>query len=205
MPRKTTILIIILAVITGVLIFLAVKSDTIKNPLSMPEVITPSPSAILPYATLTFSKDSFDISTLSATQTIDILINSGNKPVAGAQVELTYDPKVFTNVKLIPADQPFFGKDSVVLINAVDPTQGRISYAVGISEDGQEKVGQGTLVRLNFTANKFAGVSQSTINFLSKSAVTTLQSRGSVLKYSIPLLVTLSTPKPSIPTAPVNQ
>lgn len=192
MPRKTTILIVILAIITGVLIFIAVKSDTLKDTLTKPAAITPSPVSTQPYATLSFSTASLDISALSGTQTVDIIINSNNMPVAGAQVELTYDPKIFTNVKLTPSPLPFFGKDSMVLINSVDSAQGRISYAAGISVDGQEKIGQGTLVRLSFTANKFAGVSQSTISFLSKSAITTLQSHGSVLKETTPIQVILT-------------
>lgn len=198
MPRKTTILIVILAAITGILIFLAVRNETIQR-----SIVTnnndPTPTiGSVPYSTLSFSQPFLDVSTGSATQTVDIVIDTAGKPVAGAQVELSYDPQVITNVRLIPATDPFFGPASTVLINSVDQEQGRISYAVGISASGEEVTGQGTLVRMSFTVNRFAGVGTTLIAFLPKSAVTTLASPSSVLSEAISLQLLLVPPSPAL-------
>lgn len=194
MPRKTTILIVILAAVTGILIFLAVRNESALNQITTSNTAqTPSPTVMQSYALLGFSTNTLDATNVS-TQTVDIVIDTAGKPVAGAQIELSYDPAVFTNVRLLPAAQPFFGKNAAVLINSVDQEQGRISYAVGIAADDTEKVGNGTIVRLSFTASRNASIPSSPISFLSKSAVTTLSSSESVLLHTSPLQVILTPP-----------
>lgn len=196
MPKKTTILIVILAVITGILIFLAVRSDQ-SQLLTGKNKPNPAPTVakVQPYASLSFSLPVLDLTAKAAYQTIGITIDTGNKPVTGVQVELSYDPKVFTNVSIAqPIQNPFFGKNAMVLIKNVDATQGRVSYAVGISPQETEKIGIGTIATLSFTANKFAGVSTSQITFLPKSQVTTLSATTSVLRNAESLQVILTAP-----------
>lgn len=195
MPKKTTILIVILAIITGVLIYLAVRSDQSFQTTSNTTLPTPTPVVVKAYADLSFSTNPVDVSKSSTAQVIDIVINTNGKPVSGAQVELSYDPKVLTNVTLTPAlRNPFFGANPVVLINNVDPTQGRISYAIAISNTDTEKTGSGSIATLGFTVNKFSGASFSQITFLPKSAVTTFSSQSSVLNISTPLQIVVSQP-----------
>jgi len=195
MPKKTTILIVILAIITGVLIYLAVRSDQSLQTNTNTTPPTPSPVVVKAYANLSFSTNPVDVSKGSAAQTIDIVINTNGKPVSGAQIELSYDPKVLTSVTLTPALlNPFFGANPVVLINNVDPTQGRISYAIAVSNTDSEKTGSGSIATLGFTVNKFAGSTFSQITFLPKSAVTTFSSQASVLNVSTPLQIVVSQP-----------
>lgn len=196
MPKKTTILIIILAIITGVLIFLAVRSDqSLQTNVTPVTTVKPTPVTIKPYANLTFSLNPLDVSKSATAQSIDIIIDTNGKPVSGAQVELYYDPKVLTNLKLTPALQsPFFGANPVVLINSVDSAQGRVSYAVAVSNSDTEKTGKGSVATLSFTINKFAGAAFSQITFLPKSAVTTFSSQSSVLNISTPLQIIVSQP-----------
>jgi hypothetical protein len=196
MPKKTTILIVILALITGILIFLAVRSDKTQNFINDNfQKATPTVAVVKPYANLSFSPPVVSLANGQVNQTVNITLDTAGKPVSAAQVELTYDPKVITNVKLNPPQiNPLFGPNPVVLINSVDPSQGRISYAVGISASDDEKVGNGAIATLTFTINKFAGVPTSQIAFLPKSAVTTLSTQGSVLNTSTPLQITLTTP-----------
>jgi hypothetical protein len=203
MPKKTTILILILAVITGVLIFLAVRNDKTQEIVVKPQLPTVKPTATpMPYATLSFSVANLDLSTVAInTQTVDILIDTNGKPVFGAQVELSYDPKVFYNVSIIKTPDSFFGPDAVVLINNVDLTQGRVSYAVALPSSGNEKAGKGVIATLSFSANKFAGVSNAQVTFLPKSTVTSLQTSGSILEKTTPLSVIL-TSTPTITKVP---
>lgn len=197
MPRKTTILIVLLAAITGLLIFLAIRNENSSTQTTVQE--TPEPTIVTAYATLGFSSGVIDVSNQSATQTVDVLIDTNQKPTAGAQIELSYDPVVFTSVKILPAENPFFGNDAQVLISNVDQKQGRVSYAVGLGANDIERSGTGTVVRLSFTVNKSAGVSSSLITFLDKSAVTTWSSpQSSVLLSASPLQVILVSSSPSI-------
>ena len=196
MPRKTTILIVILAAITGILIFLAVRSDTTMQLVNKTPEPTPT-TAPEPYASLDFGTSLLDISLLSANQTVDVVLDTNNKPVAGVQVELSYDPTVLSNVRLIPAQQAFFGPSSQVLISAVDSEQGRISYATAISAQGSEVSGRAVIVRIGFTANKSKGVQGTLISFLTKSAVTTLASQNSVLKSTTPLQIKRTASQPA--------
>lgn len=194
MPKKTTILIIILAVITGILIFLALRNDKTQEIVVKPNLPTVKPTTTpAPYATLSFSVANLDLSTVAInSQTVDILIDTNNRPVSGVQVELSYNPKVISNVTIIPATPPFFGLDQFVAINSVDATQGRVSYAVGIPLQGTEKIGKGVIATLSFSVNKFAGVSNASVTFLPKSTVTSLQTSGSILSQTTPLSVILT-------------
>jgi hypothetical protein len=201
MPKKTTILIIILAIITGVLIYLAVRSDQTLQTRTTTVPPTPTPVTVKAFADLSFSTNPVDVSKSSTAQVIDITINTNGKSVSGAQVELSYDPKVLTNVTLTPAlRNPFFGANPVVLINNVDPTQGRISFAIAVGNNESEKTGTGSIATLGFTVNKFSGATFSQVTFLPKSAVTTFKSQSSVLNISTPLQIIVSQPPVASPT-----
>jgi hypothetical protein len=196
MPKKTTILIVILAIITGILIVVAIRSDQTQEfgkKLMTNGAATATPVVIRPYASLYFSTPLIDITRGTTAQAVDIMVDAKDKSVAGAQVELTYDPTVITNVTLTPlVPNQFFGKNPIVLINSVDKTQGRISYAISISLNDSEKTGRGSIGQLSFTVNKFSGVPSTRITFLPKSAVTTQATKFSVLDTTTPLQIVLA-------------
>ena len=198
MPKKTTILIVILALVTGVLIFLAVRSDQGHNLLSTDQGEA-TPTQVQPFASLSFENPLLDASTGPTTQAVNIVIDTLGKPAAGAQIELSYNPAVLTNVSVKTPQTSFFGANPSVLINTGDPTQGRIAYAVGISASDAEKSGNGTLATITFTVNRLAGVATTNLTFLPKSAVTTLSAQGSILNTSTPLEIRL-TPLPTSAT-----
>ena len=191
MPKKTTILIVILAIITGFLIYLAIKSDNAQtNVYKTQAEITPTPT-IQPYTTFSFSPPQLDMTNSSAAQSVDVTIDTAGKPVSTAQIEFLYDPKVITKVSFAKAKTPFFGVDQNVLIDKIDPTQGRASYVVGIPLQGAEKIGNGTVVSLKFTVVKVAEMATSTISFTSKSAATTLSTQKPILQNTTPLTIIL--------------
>src|SRR5438876_502062 len=104
MPKKTTLLILILTVVTGALIYLAVQSDknaqkiqqTIKPPIIK---TTPAVHVVEKTATVYFSVSSVNATT-SVPVSVDLMVNSGKSSITGVQVELTFDPKVLTNVSI---------------------------------------------------------------------------------------------------------
>lgn len=195
MPKKTTILIVILAIVTGILIFLAVRSDQGQNLLSNDQATTPT--QVQPYASMSFENPTLDASTGPATQSVNILIDTAGKPIAGAQIELSYNPSVLTDVVVKTPQVSFFGANPNILINSVDSAQGRISYAVGMSATETEKSGKGTLATITFTVNRLAGATTTSLTFLPKSAVTTLSSQGSILNATAPLEIKLISPSPT--------
>ena len=204
MPKKTTILILILTAVTGVLLFLAVSEG--RKPQAPKATITPTKKQVQKTARVFFSPQNIDLSsaTGSAVSTVDILVDTGGSQIAGVQVEAQYDPKSLTNLSLIPAadSQGFFGNQANILFNEIIPATGRISFAIGISPNQSPKNGVGKIATLNFQRNFNATSSATSINFLDKTIVTILGENESVLKESLPLNITLSqSTSPFVPLA----
>ena len=204
MPRKTTILILILATVTGILLFLAVSEG--KKPQAPKATITPTKTQVQKTARIFFSPQNIDLSsaTGSAVSTVDILVDTGGSQIAGVQIEAQYDPKSLTRLGLIPAadSQGFFGNQANILFNEIIPATGRISFAIAISPDQSPKNGVGKIATLNFQRNFYATSSATTINFLDKTLVTILGENESVLKEALPLNITLSSPITQPPYIP---
>ena len=194
MPKKTTILILILALITGILLFLAIT----ENKKSGAPTITPVPTKkpVEKTAKVFFNPQNIDLSsgTASPTSTVDLLIDTGNQEIVGVQIEAQYDPKSLANLKLTPALDlaSFFGSSAIVLFNDVNQTTGRISYAVAISPKVQTKKGIGKIATVSFS-KAFSAEGTTTVSFLDKTIVTILGENESVLKESVALNITLST------------
>src|SRR3989344_838832 len=186
MPKKTTILILILATVTGILLFLAVT----ENKKSGAPTITPVPTKkpVEKTAKVFFNPQNIDLSsgTASPTSTVDLLIDTGNQEIVGVQIEAQYDPKSLANLKLTPALDlaSFFGSSAIVLFNDVNQTTGRISYAVAISPKVQTKKGIGKIATVSFS-KAFSAEGTTTVSFLDKTIVTILGENESVLKESV--------------------
>lgn len=193
MNKKTLILIIVLALVTGILMFLAITNDkrrTGESPIGISPTAEPS---MAPYANLSFSADTLDLTTSnSTTESVDVIIDTKGKPVFGAQIELKYDPEVITDVVITNPAGSFFGANADVKINSVDEQLGRVSYGIALSQQADEKSGTGVVIRLNFKVNKDSGAESSTITFLPKSQVTSLQTPSTILNQTKPLNLILS-------------
>jgi hypothetical protein len=193
MPKKTTTLILILAAVTGILLFLAI-SET-RKPSETPAVVTPTKKPVVKTAKVFFNPQNLDLSAGSAspTSTIDIMVDTGGAAITGVQTELQYDPKAITNVRMTPATDAtsLFGTTASVLFCDVDePTPGRISCALAISPTQSPKTGIGKVATLSFQ-KAINAPATTTINFLDKTLVTILGENESVLKESMPLNITL--------------
>jgi hypothetical protein len=206
MPRKTTILILILAAVTGLLLFLAVTEGRKPQPPKQ-ETAVPVKEPVQKTARVFFSPQNIDLSSGAATpaSTVDLLIDTGGQEIVGVQIEIQYDPQSLSNLRLTPAlDQvSFFGPSAVVLFNEANPATGRISYAVAISPNEQAKTGIGKVAAVSFS-KAFNAQGTTSIRFLDKTIVTILGENESILKESLPLNVTLSarlTPPPLPPAS----
>lgn len=194
MPRKTLILILILAAVTGILIFLAITSQTSKQPITT-QAPAPTIKSAEKTAKVLFNPQNIDLSTTAAspTSSVDILVDSGGADISGVQVELQYDPKALTNVIITPAvdETSFFGNSGSILFNDVKRDTGRISYAVAISAGQAGKKGVGKIATLTFS-KAFGGPVSTQVTFLDKTLVTVLGANESALKETVPLNITLS-------------
>lgn len=191
MPKKTTILIAVLAVVTVILLFFAVTSGQ-KTPN---EIFKPPQQTkkVAKTATVFFRPQNVDLST-STTATVDVMVDSGPSEISGVQVEAEFDPSVISSVTLTPAaDQSsFFGPGAVILLNEIKTTTGRVSYATAIDAGQAAKRGVGKIAGLTIQKAPGAQGTSTTINLLDSTAVTVLGESESVLKNATPLTITLT-------------
>jgi len=193
MPKKTTILIVVLAIVTAVLLFLAVTQGS--KQITNNQSATPTPHVVAKTAKVFFNPQNVDLAGSSATpESVDIMVDTGNGEAAGVQAEMQFDPTALTNVKLVPASDAsgFFGAGANVLFNDVNPTTGRISYAIAIGPSQASKKGVGKIATLTFQKSFNATGSATKINFLDKTLVTVLGENESVLKETSPLNITFT-------------
>lgn len=212
MPTRTAILIVILALVTGILVYLAVTSQNARRAPTTQNLI-PTEKPVEKTAQVFFNPQNVDISNNSTTSalTVDIMVDSGGQDITGVQAELQFDPKALVNVKLLPGTDAvsFFGSNVSVLFNDVNTQTGRISYATAIPLGGTPKKGVGKIATLTFQ-KAYGAPSSTQVVFLDKSLVTILGANESALKSTAPLNIVLSqtpsgfTPStiPSVPVTP---
>lgn len=204
MPRKTTIFIAILAVVTAILVILAIQNE--QSPLRTTETTTtPTPTADIPKTTnVTFLPTKID-ATSGLPLSVDIVADTNTDQISGIQLELQYDPKLLTNVKIAKPDTSLFGaaNNYTVLFSEVNPALGRISYAVAIQPTQSPISGVGKVATITFqraTQTDATPSVQTTISFIDKTMVTKLNETQTVLNKTNSLTVQLVTP-PTTPTA----
>lgn len=196
LPRKTLLLIGILATLAVVLvasaIWLSANKPEVFPPLSQ---TTPTPN-VPKTALLEFSPSSINMVNLpNSPVTINIMAGSDTQKITGVQTEIVYDPAVVTNVKLLPptADTALFKAGSLQLFNSNDPVKGVLSYAVAINLDGTGVTGTGSIGQLSFTVIK-GTVPTTAITFGGNTIVTSEGVQGSILKTSTPLTIQIAAP-----------
>lgn len=199
MPKKTTLLIVILAVVTGLLLFLALVST--QSPGLKTNV--PEKKLVEKTAKVNFSPQAFSLT--DAAGAVDINVDTGGGDITGVQAEMQYDTKALTNVKLLPdvSGESFFGPRAVVLINEVNTATGRISFVIAINTGDEPRKGTGKIATLTFRKAPNAPASTQ-VNFLDKTLVTKLGVEESVLKETMPLNVTIPSGTTSNPPTTGN-
>lgn len=192
-PTKTFLLIIVLALITGFLLFLALRIQ--KNQVS---ISTPTVTEILPQTDISLLEPTASkTAKLKSEFKSEIQIDTGQNKVTTVQLELSYNPKVLGSVDI--ASGSFF-LNPTVLLKKIDPVGGTISYALSASDE-KGISGKGILAILTFTP--VAGQSGETqISFLPKTQVTAENLLQSALKSTTAIVFSLGpTLMPSQPPA----
>jgi hypothetical protein len=164
MPHKTLILIGILALITIILLGIALLGFSNTNkPAQQIKVLQTTLSVLEPVAS-------------SSAYTANVTLTTERKKATAVQIELTYDPKVLTNVDIKPGS---FFPNPTILSKKIDTVKGRISYVLGIGLGQKSVNGNGTVAVLSFTPLLKSGIT--TIAFLPTSKVTVVGEIPSVL------------------------
>ncbi len=184
MPKKTLILILLLVVATVGLLALALLPN-VKPPLGTKPTVTPA----LTYAQTTLSL-STPVTTALNSYSTNVLISSGSNKTTAIQLEISYDPKVLTNVAIQPGT---FFTTPAVLLKKIDTVSGRISYALGISPSQKPTGGNGTVATITFSTVPGTTVTQTPINFELKTAATAIGYAQSVIKGTQGVLFVLPT------------
>ncbi len=199
-PKQTLAFVTFLIAVTLVLLGLAVYTQKVGVPTPVTEKPT-SPTYAHTSLKLTPPKNT---PSLPSTYSTDVTITTNGDKVTAAQLELSYDPKVLTNVDIKPGT---FIKNPVVLLKKVDQANGRISLAIGIPLGQNGLAGKGIVATITF--NEVPTATGSTIlDFLPKTAVTAEGVAQSVLKSSTGSLFFVNqveSPTPAATLAPVGE
>ncbi|MGH7246026.1 MAG: cohesin domain-containing protein [Candidatus Levyibacteriota bacterium] len=208
MPRKTMLLIVFLALVTGLLVYAAlyVQNGPTSKTATTTVAMSPTPTPVPAHTILTMSQHALQTGILQSSSSaaapsgnaVDVNIDSSDNSILGLQLELSYDPAVLGNVTLTPGT--FFPNASILYKN-IDQKNGRISYVLGIQPTGKAIVGQGTVATISYTILPTATGTATKIDFLPKTMVTAEGYQVSMLKSAIG--ITLSLPQKS-PTTTQN-
>ncbi len=208
MPKKTTILIVILLLFTVGLVYIAIRTEN-----QSPPDITEAPASeediiptINPQTDISFSPSSIDTSTATtAAHIVDVMVDTNGQNISGVELQLSYDPTVLANVSIAPTENNLFGENPGVLVNSVEPDLGRITFIIALgSLDAEEVSGAGTIATLRFNT-LYSALNSTEITVLPKTTVRTLQSTNSLLRAAQPLTImlpTASSPAPITTTEP---
>jgi hypothetical protein len=193
--KKTTLLIIGLAVLTIFFLVLAINPNLFFPSKTLVMSPTPTPT---PYAqtSLVLSPIVATGSASSTISSISINIDTSINKVTAVQLELGFDPQVVKNLAVKAGS---FFTSPVELIKDVNNTTGRVSYALGISPTDKPISGKGQVAILTFNlVAPLTGVTNNpttTISVLPKSLVTAQGVTQSVLMNSYQLTIPVSAPR----------
>lgn len=148
MSKRTLILIAFLAVLTAFFIYLAV-SQVKPQPTGTPQATVPTTKPVPAYSTVMLSPAKVSLTGTSGSITVMIDTGKGDKTnaVTAVQLEMQYDPKMLTGVTITPGT---FIPNGVPLVNTIDKTTGKITYALAIPPSGSGKSGSGTIATIQF-------------------------------------------------------
>jgi len=180
MSIRTLLLIIVLSVVAGVAVFMAVspKNETPQGASQSFELQQPTKAPNVSFTTLSLLPNPLTILTSSAS--VDVSIDTQTNKVTAVQLEISYDPKMLTNVAIAPGT---FFDNPIVLLKKIDQQKGIITFALAISPSQTAKMGTGSVATITFTSNLVTGT-KTEIKILPETLVTAEGVSSSVLKSS---------------------
>jgi len=153
--NKSILLVVGLVILTAVLLVL---SFMVKKSSPAPTATTKT-QASFAQTDLSISENPRTASTSGSYET-DVNITTGANKITGAELVLSYDPKVLTNVDIKPGS---FITSPTVIQKKIDSTQGTITLIFGTAQGAKGVSGTGQLAVISFTKTSAVDTD---INFL---------------------------------------
>lgn len=170
-PAKTLGLVVVLATITGLLVFYAMSPQAyIQQNESKKVAETIQDTSLFVEPAIKYE---------DATYSSTVSINTNSNKVTAVQLELSFDPLVLKDVEIFPMD---FFTDPIELIKTIDEENGRVSYAISIPQQTEGIMGAGNLAKISYNIASKSGQIQTYIKFLPKTEVSSENTTVSVLK-----------------------
>lgn len=191
MSKKTLALIAGLTVLTLVLVILALNiGQQVPGPQDSETAVSEEPTPTIPAHTL-INLSPNPVTLTAGTATVEVMIDTSDNMVTGTQFDLVYDPKVFNfgGIK-----QGTFFTSALILINDVDRTNGKVTYALGLTpaQIKNPKSGSGTVATITLTRRSTAPTTGSSELKLENVLVSAKGIGPSVLKQAKGTTVNLS-------------
>lgn len=185
-PAKTLGLIIFLALITGLLVYIALlpQKGLRENP-SAQEVSKENEAVEDTFLSIEEAQND-----TNRNRVYNVNIDTGKNKVTGVQLELVFDPNVLRNVEISALD---FLPGSIELLNNIDVNNGRISFALTIPPDEEGVSGIGSIAQISFSLSSQSAL-PTFINFLPKTEVSAQNITSSVLKEAFDAEIDFITP-----------
>jgi hypothetical protein len=188
MPKKTLALISGLVVVTIVLFIIALRAGQQSSAPSIPAGQQAQPTAAVPaHTVLQFSQNPLNVAPGQVGH-VDITMDTSDNNVTAVQLELGYDPRIISNVKVTPG--PLFS-NPVVLINKNNPVAGRYTYAFGITPNSPAVKGTGVVATVTFTPLYGSTGKDMQLGLLPTTLVTARGVAQSVLKSATGTVITV--------------
>lgn len=205
-PLKTAGLIVALALLAGILYYIALLP---QNPRSQ----TGSQEARVPATTLTIESTEKEADLYYS----DVVINTNGNLVTSVQLELSYNPEILTEVSIEAGD---FFDSPTEFIKKIVQGEGRITYVLGLQQGSSGITGKKTVATIYYSPVDPKIESVTAITFLPKTQVNASNFAGSALSGTFDGLVNISaitptktptptfvpfTPEPTIEVPPPQQ
>ncbi len=175
--NKTWLLVAGLVMLTVVLLVVSLTSKNYSPLRSTPKNV----KVDFAHTSLVISEDVRQ--TPNGKYETDVIINTNEDEISGAQIELSFDPKALTSIDVTPGS---FIKSPTVLIKTIDTKTGVIRYAIAIKPGDKMVKGTGTIATISFNKE---GASPTSINFLPQSQVSTTSHNQSLLKETTSVII----------------
>lgn len=181
MSKTSYILIFLLLICLGVFVYLQYFSQVEKKLPTLKQKEESDTS--LAQGTLSLSPASQQLRS-GQTSTVGVFIDISNATPTVLQFEIAYDPTIITPLQITPGN---YFVNPVVVLNTINPGNGRISYAITcpIDSDKNAHCGNNTserVAQITFMVNQFALGSETSLNLMPKTQLETKESNEVILK-----------------------
>ncbi len=189
MSKRVVVIIIVFFLalfVIGLFLLFSQKPPTpTETTTSSIPAVNPTPTDAPAHTLLFFSPSPLSLTNSSGSVSIDINANGDN--ISAIQLELQYDPKILTNVDIVPGT---YLQNPVVLLKKISPQTGQISFALGLTTNATNLPTTGTVAKLTFQTLPSAS-GQTQVSFLPNTLVTATGIENSILKSTTPLTIIL--------------